>query len=124
MREADYIFHEHLISSLHRQHIIMHEIGHILFGHHSSLWTSSGLSKLLLPDLDPELIKGMIGRAGYDNVQEREAEMFADLLSLSVSPLRRQNPAQPLAAPSKAEEVLARIEQTVGHYWESGELLA
>src|SRR3712207_8993175 len=32
-RSADYVFYDDRTSELHRRHIVLHEIGHMLFGH-------------------------------------------------------------------------------------------
>lgn len=32
---VDYVFYEAQTTPLHREHIVLHELGHILFGHHS-----------------------------------------------------------------------------------------
>jgi hypothetical protein len=102
---ADYIFHERSTSPLHRQHIIMHEIGHMLFDHRPG----TGPSELLLPDLDPELVDRMLGRTAYDCEQELEAETFADLMSLII------NAREPTScAPPEQAEIVSRIERTFG----------
>ena len=43
-----------------------------------------------MPDLDPDLVQMLLTRAGYSQVQEREAEVFASLLWTRV-----QREAQP-----------------------------
>lgn len=91
--EADYIFHAADATPLHAQHIVMHEVGHLLLGHisdsdvadvrlaeHEAVYT-------LLPSLSPTLIRRVLGRTTYSHVDEREAELFASmLLARVVSP--------------------------------------
>jgi hypothetical protein len=36
--------------------------------------------RLLLPSLDPAMVRRVLGRAGYTSVEEREAEFFASML--------------------------------------------
>jgi hypothetical protein len=70
--EADHVFYDAGTSPLHAEHIVLHELAHILSGH--------GLDDALFPDLDPELVTRMLGRVAYTTIQEREAEMMASLI--------------------------------------------
>jgi hypothetical protein len=77
---ADFVFYERRTAPLHQEHIILHEIGHMLFGHHDAgLSGVDGGVGSLLTDLQPHLIKRLMARASYATVQEQEAEMFASL---------------------------------------------
>ncbi|MFH8747489.1 ImmA/IrrE family metallo-endopeptidase [Streptomyces rimosus] len=78
--EADYIFYEPNTSRLHSEHIVLHEIGHLLGDHTQNLRTDSSLISRLLPSLNPETVKRVLGRASYTTEQEREAELFASLV--------------------------------------------
>jgi len=83
----DAIIYEERTSPLHQEHIIGHELGHILCGHDSVPVIDSDASRLLLPDLDPALVQAVLGRTNYTEAQEREAEMIASLIMRrSVSP--------------------------------------
>ncbi|MGX7826135.1 hypothetical protein ACTG9Q_13690 [Actinokineospora sp. 24-640] len=96
---ADYLFYDDSTSPSFRENAIMHELGHLVLGHSAGGApagdpTSSpaddpagdnvDLLSLLLPDLDPAMVRRMLstalGRRGYSNRQEVEAEMFASLL--------------------------------------------
>jgi hypothetical protein len=77
---ADWIFYEQRTAPLHQEHIILHEIGHMLFGHRDSgLGCVDGGLGSVLTDLQPHLIKRLMARASYSTVEEQEAEMFASL---------------------------------------------
>jgi len=58
---ADHIFYEQRTSTFHQEHIILHELAHMICGHTLSA-------------------QGTLGRTSYDTRQEREAEMVASLL--------------------------------------------
>ncbi|MEV7217660.1 hypothetical protein AB0O31_31780 [Kitasatospora cineracea] len=77
----DVVYYEDRTSPAHRDLIVLHELGHVLCGHHGSL----ELSRLaaLMPDLTPELVEGVLGagRTSYDTADEQEAEMIALLLA-------------------------------------------
>ncbi|MFF4013135.1 hypothetical protein [Streptomyces sp. NPDC001717] len=76
---TDYIFHQQETSKAHQDHIILHEIGHILADHQSG-----GLDDALLcaitPNISPDMVKRLLGRTSYDEEHEREAEMMATII--------------------------------------------
>jgi hypothetical protein len=81
---ADYVFYDPGTSRLHAEHIVLHELSHMLSGHSTGIQTDpearSDALHRLLPDLDPTTINTMLGRASYTTAQEREAEMLASLI--------------------------------------------
>lgn len=76
----DAIIYERHTTPLHQEHIIGHELGHILCGHDTATVFDAEASRLLLPDLDPALVQAVLGRTNYTEVEEREAEMIASLI--------------------------------------------
>ncbi|MEE1781759.1 ParH-like protein [Streptomyces sp. SP17BM10] len=78
--EADYILYAADTSPLHRRHILVHEIAHLLFDHAGSAPITPVSSQALLPHLSPALVQRVLGRTGYDEPQEREAELLASLI--------------------------------------------
>lgn len=87
--DADVIVVDRRTSSLHRQHIGLHEIGHIMAGHNSGTDLGHDVALRLMPDLDPAMVRRVLGRVSYDTPQEREAEMIALLLSQRIATPRR-----------------------------------
>lgn len=81
---ADYVFYDPDTSQLHAEHIVLHELSHMLSGHTTNVQAgaevSGGTLQQLAPDLDPRTITTMLGRAGYTTAQEQEAEMLASLI--------------------------------------------
>ncbi len=106
---ADYIYCLTGTTPLHREHIIVHEIGHMLFEHKSSV-PISALGSLLFPDLDPRLVQRVLCRAAYTTEEEREAEIFA---SLFLQQAHRSSPSALHVLPSSAH-VLDRVENAWG----------
>ncbi|MEV1144176.1 hypothetical protein [Micromonospora sp. NPDC049799] len=76
----DAIFYEQDTSPLHQMLIIGHEVGHLLAGHRPAAVLDPDASRLLLPDLDPRLVRRFLGRSNYDAEEEREAEVIGSLL--------------------------------------------
>ncbi|MER7845228.1 hypothetical protein ABTZ03_14925 [Kitasatospora sp. NPDC096077] len=79
----DHIFYEQQTTRLHQEHIVLHEIGHLLFDHYA-LGTrgAAELTELtgLFADLSPRTVQRLLTRTSYSTVQEEEAEMLASLI--------------------------------------------
>ncbi|MFJ4795965.1 hypothetical protein [Kitasatospora purpeofusca] len=75
----DHVFVEQRTVRLHQEHIVLHEIGHMLLGH-QGLSLSGRLPETLLPDLSPRLVRHLLARADYSTEQEQEAEMLASMI--------------------------------------------
>ncbi|WP_329013866.1 hypothetical protein [Streptomyces sp. NBC_00690] len=110
LKEADYIAYEKHTSVAHQSHIIAHELSHILCDHRAGGQGDSGLAELF-PNLDPDLVQGMLLRCGYTQDAEQEAEIMASLLLL-----RAQHRTTELSwgPPPEDVETLARIEGVIG----------
>jgi hypothetical protein len=78
---ADHIFHEAATSPLHQDHIILHEIGHMLLGHRSILDGVQTDGGGLFPDIDPATVVSLLTRASYGTEDERDAERLAGLIA-------------------------------------------
>ncbi|MDQ1018109.1 hypothetical protein [Streptomyces afghaniensis] len=76
---ADYIFFQKETTKTHQDHIILHEIGHMLAGHHNESIDDLVVSEQA-PDLPPSTIDRALRRTLYDNAQEREAETIATII--------------------------------------------
>jgi hypothetical protein len=71
---ADYVVYERNTSAPHRDHVILHELGHILCEH-----TGGDSAGVLFPQLDPAVVRTMLARGHevYSTGQEAEAEYVA-----------------------------------------------
>jgi len=78
--EGDYIFYESDTSQLHREHIILHELGHLLCHHRPTEVIDGKVLTQLLPSLDPTVVQRVLGRTTYTAVEEQEAEVVASLV--------------------------------------------
>lgn len=77
---ADLIFHESATTPPHREHIILHELAHLLCDHYPVSARPAEVAAMLLPGLDPNMVRRVLGRAGYSTAEEREAETLASLI--------------------------------------------
>lgn len=76
---ADHILHEEATSPLHRDHIVLHEVSHMLLGHSSLL--DGGTAGALFTEVDLTAVTAILGRTGYGTEDERDAELLAGLIA-------------------------------------------
>jgi hypothetical protein len=85
-------------SPLHRDHILAHELAHILLGHDQP---DGGTTAAILPDLDPAVVHGVLARRCCRDTEEREAELLASLIMVRVT-----SPAEAAAAGAMTDRPL------------------
>lgn len=78
--DVDCVFYEPGTSELHRDHIIAHELGHLLCEHEKAQIGDEGLLRALFPHLSPDLVSRVMGRTTYSAREEQEAELLATLI--------------------------------------------
>jgi hypothetical protein len=110
--EQDYVFFQKATSGPHRLQIILHELGHLLCDHRTGQVLSDNTSALLVPDLDPNLIRTMLGRSHYSQTEEQEAETIATLILGQVT---RFSPERMFEVPAEAAEVVDRISRSIAY---------
>ncbi|WP_221355958.1 regulator component [Streptomyces beigongshangae] len=86
--DADYVFYEARTAPLHQQHIILHELAHVLCDHGGSPDSGGLPASPLLGDLQPRLVKRLMARTSYTTMEEQEAEMIASLIQSAGKPRR------------------------------------
>jgi len=114
-RTADYILYQQQTSKPHQDHIVLHELGHLLAGHHSDEDDDQLLGELYpdvspealrtqYPDLSPDAVRRALRRSSYDTEQEREAETVATIILEWASVLDRVTPRPSSAGPARRME--------------------
>jgi hypothetical protein len=78
--EKDYVLYQQETTPVHQEQIILHEASHIACGHRPLHVAEPKVVALLFPDIDSELVQGMLQRTRYSTEEEQEAEMLASLL--------------------------------------------
>jgi hypothetical protein len=73
----DYVFFDGNASPSLQEHIVLHEVWHMLGGHAPKSLDDPKVLRMLLPDLDPDVIVGVMRRTSYADPEERDAEGFA-----------------------------------------------
>jgi len=94
---ADFILYERDTTPLHQEQIVLHEVGHLLAQHDPAPVGDQECAGWLMPDLDPAMVRRVMGRHGYTSQEEQEAELLASLV-LERAGRTRRAPA-PMAAP-------------------------
>jgi hypothetical protein len=110
----DLIYYEEATSVLHQDHIILHEIGHMVCGHTGvALSQADQVRGLLLTDAVRGQVDTVLGRGAYTAVEEQEAELVATLI---LERAARPAPAARAVVPSGPEVTAAqrRIEAIWG----------
>lgn len=70
----------------HTDHIVMHEIAHLLLDHAGFVSVGAQRRTLatLFPDLDIDSVLRVLARSDYDDIDENQAELFASMLMSDV----------------------------------------
>ncbi len=101
----DYIFVHEKTSRAHQDHIIAHELAHILCNHQDGPALPAGkpVGSRLISNLEPAAIKMMLGRSDYEYQDEREAELIGSYLQRHV-----HRPHRPVGDGDRMAETLLR----------------
>ncbi len=102
---ADFVFVDPGARPVHREHIVLHELAHMVLDHDQGGAHLSETLSRLMPSLDPAMIKTMLGRTQYSETEEQEAELLATLIG-------RQ--ARGATVPTDVEALRARLRSTLG----------
>lgn len=80
----EYILYQRYTTQAHQQHIIRHELGHMVCEHEAAPVLPDEVVQLLMPALSPNLIHSVLGRTQYNNTEEKAAELVASLMPMRV----------------------------------------
>lgn len=108
--DHDVIAYTENTSGFHQDHIILHEIGHMISQHHGRCVLSEDEAQRIAPDLAPAAFAHLLDRSTGE-AEEHEAEMIASLIHQRVR-VRPQLAIDVL--PPAAAQRLARVEYIFG----------
>ena len=109
---TDLIFYEQEAGPLHQQHIILHELAHLLCGHPPVPVSEAGLAQLLFPHVTPESVESVLRRGAYSAEEEREAELLASLI-LEKTAIGRPTSGQRVGPDDEAAALLRRLQASL-----------
>jgi hypothetical protein len=75
--DRDIVYYPSTATGFRGRFIAYHEFAHLLFGHSNSEDDHRELAHELAPDIDPAMIRQVLGRTDYDRREEQEAELLA-----------------------------------------------
>lgn len=96
--DEDWIFVDQDTSPLHREHIVVHELAHMLCGHDATELPENDMIGRLFPHLSPDMVRTVLSRASYHSEHEREAEMLASLILSEAQPATAAMPVRDVSA--------------------------
>ena len=107
---ADYILYQKQTSPAHQDHIILHEIGHMIADHASDEQDDDLVTELQL-GITPDSVGRALRRTSYDTDDEREAETVATIILgwASVVDVVAPNAGSSSAAPHIGSALDSRI---------------
>jgi hypothetical protein len=109
--KADYVFYEQDTSQLHQQHIVFHELGHILRRHVPKRVLGADLARALAPGVEIDHVERVLGRDTYSDSDEYEAELIATLTLRRIS--RQHIVDTPMAVNPSADSAITRIARSL-----------
>ncbi len=74
---ADLVFISDAVGGVHREHVLMHELAHMLLGHNVLDTQTEADTRSLFPTLSPDLVSRVLARSHYSDPHERQAEELA-----------------------------------------------
>lgn len=77
--DEDYVLYQRDTTLAHQEHIILHELGHII-SEHGSDEDDDDIWEQIFPDIPPDVVLRALRREGYSAGYEREAEMVATVI--------------------------------------------
>jgi hypothetical protein len=108
---GDFVIYEARTTRAHQEHIIAHELAHILCGHWAVDDAENNVLRQLFPDIAPEVVRRVLLRTRYSDVNEQEAEMMASLLLARGRQRQPSDTAPPLQSPDS--EVIYRLRAAI-----------
>jgi hypothetical protein len=112
--DTDVIVYRANTSRPHQEHIIAHELSHIICEHDFGALPGPAVPAHLFPDTDPDLVRRSLKRSAYDDRAEQEAEMMASLILAHARRKAAPDPEGADALPPEEATVIARVESVVG----------
>jgi hypothetical protein len=112
--DTDVIVYRANTSGPHQEHIIAHELSHIICEHDFGALPGPPVPAHLFPDADPDLVRRSLKRSAYDDRAEQEAEMMASLILARARRGTAPAPGDATALTPEEATVMARVESVVG----------
>jgi hypothetical protein len=114
--QSDYILYQAGARPLHRLHIILHELSHLICEHQPRPVTEAEFLQIMLPDLSAQAFQHMLNRGAYSTAEDQEAEILATLILARVTHSSYEGRAVDQGAPTG---LVGRLADSLGNSSES-----
>lgn len=104
--DRDVIVVEKRLAPIHQHQVMLHEIGHFICDHEATPVMAPESSRLLLPSLDPDLVRRVLGRDHSQSDAEQEAEYVGSLIGRRIS---SWSVTRSWEVPSEVQDLAARL---------------
>ncbi|MFD8092399.1 ImmA/IrrE family metallo-endopeptidase [Streptomyces malaysiensis] len=104
--DRDFIVVEDRLAPVHQHQVMLHELGHFICDHETTPVMTPEASRLLLPSLDPELVRRVLGRDHSNSEAEQEAEYVGSIIGRRISTWAVERTWN---IPPEVEELVARL---------------
>jgi hypothetical protein len=81
-----HIFHDRADTADRRDHAALHVISHLLLGHTAAPVITDAFAARVMPDLDPTMVRQVLGHTTYTDAEEAEADLLAKLIVAAGTP--------------------------------------
>jgi hypothetical protein len=81
-----HIFHDRADTADRRDHAALHVISHLLLGHTAAPVITDAFAARTMPDLDPAMVRRVLGHSTYTDAEEAEADLLAKLIIAAGAP--------------------------------------
>ncbi|WP_431770913.1 ImmA/IrrE family metallo-endopeptidase [Streptomyces cucumeris] len=105
-QDMDFIVYEQHLAPVHQRQVALHEIGHFICGHEATPVMSPETATLLLPSLDPDFVRRVLGRDHSQSESEAEAEYVGSLIGRQIG---AWSTPRTLTVPPEAQELADRL---------------
>ncbi|MBB5930891.1 ImmA/IrrE family metallo-endopeptidase [Streptomyces echinatus] len=102
----NYIVFEQRLAPVHQHQVILHELGHLICGHGAASVMTPEATQLLVPSLDPGMVRRVLGREHSHSEAEAEAELVGSLIGRQVGIWTAERTWD---VPPEARELAARL---------------
>ncbi|MGY4954755.1 regulator component [Streptomyces nigrescens] len=109
--DADLLFYEEATSPLHQNHILAHEVSHIICDHPGTLELDQDVVRAI--GFNSTLVQRMSGRTSYTSEDEREAEVMASVIRQLMYRGRELPPSRPARGAESWEALFANSNRKV-----------
>ncbi|WP_405803358.1 ImmA/IrrE family metallo-endopeptidase [Streptomyces sp. NBC_01187] len=102
----DVIVYEERLAPVHQRQVFFHELGHLICEHATQEVLNASVTQQLLPSLDGQMVRRVLGRSHHQSAEEREAEYVGSIIGRRIGEWSQDRQR---VIPPEARELVARL---------------